>query len=81
MNSLFERRLVEQLCFIVVFVSGAINCFSQVIAVQAEATVFRRCELGRIRVRQLRPPKLPEIYAPFMKEMHNWFGTPAWVSP
>jgi hypothetical protein len=24
-------------------------------------------------------PEPPEIIAPFEKEMHDWFGTPAWV--
>jgi arylsulfatase A-like enzyme len=24
-------------------------------------------------------PETPEIVAPFVKEMHDWFGTPAWV--
>lgn len=23
-------------------------------------------------------PEAPEVYAPFEKEMHDWFGTPAW---
>jgi N-sulfoglucosamine sulfohydrolase len=26
-------------------------------------------------------PEAPEIVAPFTKEMHDWFGTPAWVKP
>jgi len=24
-------------------------------------------------------PEPPEIVAPFVKEMHDWFGTPAWA--
>ena len=23
-------------------------------------------------------PEPPEVVAPFLKEMHDWFGTPAW---
>jgi len=23
-------------------------------------------------------PELPEVVAPFEKEMHDWFGTPGW---
>jgi arylsulfatase A-like enzyme len=26
-------------------------------------------------------PEPPEIVAPFAKEMHDWFGTPAWAGP
>jgi N-sulfoglucosamine sulfohydrolase len=26
-------------------------------------------------------PETPEIIAPFEKEMHDWFGTPAWAKP
>ena len=26
-------------------------------------------------------PEPPEVVAPFEKEMHDWFGTPAWYSP
>jgi N-sulfoglucosamine sulfohydrolase len=26
-------------------------------------------------------PEAPEIVAPFTQEMHDWFGTPAWVKP
>jgi N-sulfoglucosamine sulfohydrolase len=26
-------------------------------------------------------PEPPEIIAPFEKEMHDWFGTPAWAKP
>ncbi len=26
-------------------------------------------------------PEPPEVVAPFEKEMHDWFGTPAWVTP
>jgi hypothetical protein len=26
-------------------------------------------------------PEPPEVVAPLAKEMHDWFGTPAWVRP
>lgn len=26
-------------------------------------------------------PEAPEVVAPFAKEMHEWFGTPAWAEP
>ena len=26
-------------------------------------------------------PEPAEVVAPFEKEMHDWFGTPAWVKP
>lgn len=26
-------------------------------------------------------PEPPEVVAPFVKEMHNWFGTPKWYKP
>ncbi len=26
-------------------------------------------------------PESREVVAPFAKEMHDWFGTPAWANP